>query len=111
MTERKTHFLVFSNPVVGREKEFHEWYPRHFSEVLQVDCFVAGRRMIAESSEEEPVPEHLHLAAYDIRGDINEALVKLGKAVAAGLVSNPDPTIVAMPFKTLVYTVVEEKEK
>lgn len=108
MSTQKSLYLVFSNPVAGRDGEFQQWYARHFAEVLGVEGFVSGRRMMATDVEGRPAPDHAHLVAYEIAGEVRDALANLGQAASAGTVSKPDPSIVAMPLKSMIYTVIED---
>jgi len=50
-------FLALTNPIHGREDDFHEWYDRyHVPDVLALDAFQSGRRfrVVATSGARSP---------------------------------------------------------
>jgi hypothetical protein len=74
-------FVVFTNPVEGREDEFNDWYDnRHLPDVLAVQGFVAAQRF--RLSETDPAQEfpHRYLALYEVD---TEDLEKVTLALAA----------------------------
>jgi len=61
-------FLVFTNPVEGREEEFDRWYDeQHIGDVLAIPGFVAAQRHIANAARGEP--PHRHFLIYEIESD------------------------------------------
>ena len=41
----KYSFIVFTNPVEGKESEYNDWYNRqHIPDVLNIPGFVSGQR-------------------------------------------------------------------
>jgi hypothetical protein len=61
-------FLVFTNPVVGREVEFDRWYDdRHIGDVLAIPGFVAAQRHVANLAR--GTPSHGYLLIYEIETD------------------------------------------
>jgi hypothetical protein len=87
--ERRTLYLVFSNPVEGKEPEFNEWYDNvHLPEVLATPGVVSAQRF--DTCDTEIVrtagwtPEHRYLAVYEMDGDPDVIMGKIGDAVAAG---------------------------
>lgn len=100
---QKTLYLVFSNAVPGKEAEFEKWYNEHVAQVLAVDGFQSARLMTRTEIDGRPSPEHAYVTAYEIAGDANEAFRRLKIAREAGNLSMPDPQVVALPFKGVVY--------
>lgn len=105
---QKTLYLVFSSPVAGQEQAFDRWYSQHVREVLRVKGFASGRRMAPANISNRPKPEFDHLVVYEISGDVERALVNFADAVAAGDISKPDPKLVALPMKSMIYVVTDE---
>lgn len=70
-------FVVLSNPVAGREREYNEWYDsKHLADVLAVPGFVAARRFTAAQPDKKP--SHRYLALYEIEtDDLNRTLKEL----------------------------------
>lgn len=63
------HVLIFTNPVAGREAEFHEWYETtHLDDVLATAGFTAAQRfgLEVEIGLEQP---NKHLAWYEGEGE------------------------------------------
>jgi hypothetical protein len=84
----RTIFLVQTEPVAGREDEYHEWYTnQHLDDLLAVPGFVAAQRFTI-SPQQRPgttPPKFAHLAIYDIEGDPQAALASLAEARAGGM--------------------------
>lgn len=60
-------FTVKSNPVKGREDEYHAWYGRHIEEVLAIPGFVAARRYRLVGDDDGN--DGHYLAVYDLEAD------------------------------------------
>lgn len=75
-------FLVFSNPVKGREEEYNEWYTQtHLPDVLKVSGFVAAQRFeLGQVSSDLPGK---YLAIYEIESTnpeqtLNDLMSRVG---------------------------------
>lgn len=81
----KSKFIVLSDPVVGQEREYNEWYDRqHLQDVLKVPGFVTAQRFRFECKIND-VPHWRYCAIYTIEGDDPEmAVAALTKLVADG---------------------------
>ena len=86
-------FLVFSNPVTGREAEFNAWYDAvHVPEVLAVPGVIAARRyevapMETPELEGAPSPEptaHGYLAVYELDRDANAVMADFLERIMSG---------------------------
>ena len=80
--------LVFTNPVVGQEDQYHRWYDTHLREVVSCEGVVSGRRyrMSPDADVLTPVWMRTHadrgdlpmpfefLAVYEIEGDLATAV-------------------------------------
>ena len=67
--QERSVLLVMSNPVEGREEEYHEWYENtHIGEVLWVPGIVSGQRfeLVAEKGQPET---RRFLVLYEVEGD------------------------------------------
>jgi len=86
-------FLVFSNPVAGREEEFERWYTgQHVADVVNAAGFDTGRRY--KLSGEGP---HRYLALYQVKCDDPAANVAaLHKSMESGNLKMSD----AFDFET-----------
>jgi hypothetical protein len=86
MTNRSI-YMVFAEPVPGREDEFNDWYERqHIPDVLRVKGILAAIRY-----EVSPVktrsgasPPTRYLTIFELDGDPAETMVRLAEAGAAG---------------------------
>lgn len=104
MSAEKHLMFVFSNPVEGRDDDYHAWYAGHINELLRVPGFVAGQRLQVRAAPDRPVPDHKYLVLYEIEGDPGEALAALRTASVEGKVSAPDPAVVQLPFRSFIYS-------
>ena len=79
-------FVVMTDPVVGREDEYNDWYTNtHLGDVVKVDGFVAAQRFrLAQTDPEQKAP-HRYLALYEIETDDLAATQKaLSAATGSG---------------------------
>jgi hypothetical protein len=62
-------FVVFTDPVVGREAEYNEWYThQHLKDVLGIPGFVAAQRFKLAEGPANNLPGS-YLAVYEIEAD------------------------------------------
>lgn len=62
-------FLVFSNPVAGREDDYNAWYDDvHLGDVCRVPGVLGATRydLVDTSGDDAPAPAHRYLAVYDL---------------------------------------------
>jgi hypothetical protein len=69
--------LVFTNPVPGREAEFHRWYEEdHMPYVLETPGILSAQRFVLPTSRRPsraPAGSgHRHLVVYELERDGNE---------------------------------------
>ena len=90
-------FLVFSNPVEGRESEFNEWYDTvHAPEVLAIPGIVSAQRFdleepaVPEGGAAPPPPAHRYLTVYEVEGDVGKILSSLADGATSGQVNMSD---------------------
>lgn len=68
-------FLVFSNPLPGREAEFNAWYDgRHLADVLAIPGFVSAQRFRCAAGAGPGGVDHL--AIYELESDDPRAALK-----------------------------------
>ncbi len=74
---QKHTFVVFSEPVVGKEDEYNEWYNGvHLKDVLKVPGFKSARRLKLDGSRGSKIATYL--ALYEIESENpNEVLENL----------------------------------
>jgi len=68
----KHTFIVFTNPVEGKESEYNDWYNRqHIPDVLNVPGFVSGQRFRLADAQmsRDDNRTHKYLAVYEIETD------------------------------------------
>jgi hypothetical protein len=83
-------FLVFANPIPGREAEFNDWYTTtHMGDLLQLAGWVGGQRFRIVTSV-QPRPSvagygHGYLMIWDLEEtEANAALSRMTAAIAGG---------------------------
>jgi hypothetical protein len=76
-------FLVFSNPIEGREGEYNEWYDNvHLGDVCRVPGVMGAKRYdLVPTAPADVAPAHAYLAIYDLAPDasVGDVLAELGK--------------------------------
>lgn len=84
-----TLYLVFSNPVDGREDEFNEWYDNvHLKEILATPGMVSAQRYTLRQTEMDrelgTTPAHRYCVVYEMDDDPDVVMGKIQAGVAAG---------------------------
>jgi hypothetical protein len=75
-------FLVFTDPVAGRDSEYNDWYShRHVEDVLAMPGFVAAQRFKLAENSEKNLPGS-YLAIYEMETDDPAAAVATLSAAA-----------------------------
>ncbi len=88
-------FLVFSNPVEGRDGEFNEWYDTvHAPEVLAIPGILSAQRFDLEEPDgadaAPPAPSHRYLTVYEVDGDVGKIMSSLAEAATSGKMTMSD---------------------
>lgn len=83
-------YIVFGNPTSpDQDAEFNEWYnTTHIPDVLAVPGVVSAQRFkrtLLDREAGQPV-DYGYVAIYEIEGDPNEFMAKMGAAVVSGAV-------------------------
>lgn len=109
-------YLVFNNPNPGQEEEFNKWYDEvHIPDVMSVGNVVSAQRFkYRQLSREAGQPvAHACLTMYELEGNPDEFMAKIGGAVASGVVRMDDAPFdryaVNMSFWTPVTGKVESE--
>ena len=78
----KTYFLVFSNPLDGKEDEYNDWYTNvHLKEVVAIEGFKSAQRFVLTKEQQNANQPHKYLAIYEIENqDIEGTLQSLQTA-------------------------------
>jgi hypothetical protein len=87
------HFMVFSNPVEGREDDFNTWYDKeHLDDLLAIDGFKAAQRYrLAALGPGQEEPTYRYAAVYEAEADdATVAHQKLMDALGSGRVRAGD---------------------
>ncbi|HWE70034.1 MAG TPA: hypothetical protein VG205_06710 [Acidimicrobiales bacterium] len=81
-------FVVFSNPVDGREKEYNDWYDTvHLQDVARVPGVVSARRLRFNDVVNPDISQYRYLALYEWEAEnVQAARSALDVAREAGLV-------------------------
>jgi hypothetical protein len=62
-------FMVFTNPVEGREDEYNDWYSgQHLDDVLALRGFKAAQRFKFNPGQLGPEAPFTYLAIYEVEG-------------------------------------------
>ena len=108
----RTLYFVFNNPEPGREEEFNEWYDNvHIPEVMSVGNIVSAQRFKYRQLEREagqPVA-HAYVTVYELEGDPDEFMAKIGAAVASGEVQMDGAPFDRFKVNMSFWTPVTEK--
>lgn len=71
-------FLVFSNPVAGKEAEYNEWYDAvHLPDVLKVPGVCGAQRYELANLDPNNEPAHRYLAIYELDGEPADVMAGL----------------------------------
>lgn len=76
-------FVVFSNPVEGREDDYNTWYTDvHLQDALKIPGIVAAQRFKLSDVQRNPPPPWGYMALYDIEtDDLNRTVTALKERV------------------------------
>jgi hypothetical protein len=104
----KTLYVVFGNPPSPeQDAEFNEWYEgTHIPEVLRVPGVLSAQRYKVrqlDGAGGKP-PKFSYMTIYEIEGDPNEVMGRIGAGVASGAIRMDgaplDPATLSMAFWT-----------
>lgn len=88
MNELSGLLIVQSDPLPGREDEYHDWYSnQHLQHVVKVPGFVSGQRFSISPVQrlaDNPPPSHGFLSVYEVVGDPATAFALMNQALAEG---------------------------
>lgn len=81
--------LMFSNPVEGKEDEYNEWYDNvHVPELLAMPGMRSAQRFAVREAganhSTAPGPVQRYLLVYEIEGDVEAVMGRIGAAAQAG---------------------------
>jgi len=98
-------FLVFSNPVAGREDDYNDWYTNtHVAEVTAIPGFTGAQRFRLVPGEGAQ-PDHRYLAIYDIEsenvGEVMQELVVRGTSGGMQMSDAIDPQVSTFLYEVL----------
>jgi len=67
---KKYVFIVYTNPIPGKEAEFNEWYDAtHIPDVLRIPGFISAKRYKYESVANTSQSTHPYVALYMVDTD------------------------------------------
>ncbi len=109
---KKFNFVVFTNAVAGREKEYNDWYSeQHLPDVLRVPGFTSAQRFaLAPVQRMDPPYPYQVMAVYemetdDARGVLDELNRRIGTA------DMPVSTAMAEVHASYLYQAVTPKKQ
>ena len=108
----KYSFIVFTNPVEGKESEYNDWYNRqHIPDVLNIPGFVSGQRFRLADSQmiRDGSRAHKYLAVYEIETDDLAGTLKELRARGGTAEIVPSDAIDMKNVATYIFTPVAEK--
>jgi hypothetical protein len=93
------YYLVFNNPVAGKEKEYLSWYDnRHIIDVTSIPGFVSGQRFIRNETQMYPNVEPRlanYLTLYKVRTDDLDAVnADITKRIQTGVTKFEKPSVI-----------------
>jgi len=107
----KHTFIVFTNPVEGKESEYNDWYNRqHIPDVLNVPGFVGAQRFRLADAQmsRDGNRTHKYLAVYEIEtDDLAGTLKELRARVGTAEIVSSDA--IDKNAATYVFTPIAEK--
>lgn len=80
-------FVVYSNPVEGREQEYNDWYSNeHLKDLLKIPGVIAARRFKLSGTQiHDGAKPYRYLAIYDIEAeDVPSFLKQMMARTASG---------------------------
>jgi hypothetical protein len=91
--------IVESQPTSSEELDtYHDWYDNtHLPQILQVDGFVAARRLQSLGGD-------TFVVVYEIEGDVEAAKAALGEAQKSGAMSRPEGVQLTPPPSVRYFT-------
>lgn len=92
MAER-TIQVVYSRPFPGKDDEYNEWYDKkHLPDVLSIPGVLSAQRydLRPTAREQGTEPEYRYMTIYEIEGDPDEVMAKLGAASGSGQMAVSD---------------------
>ena len=108
----KHTFIVFTNPVEGKESEYNDWYNRqHIPDILNVPGFVGAQRFRLADAQmsRDGNRTHKYLAVYEIEtDDLAGTLKELRARVGTAEIVSSD-AIDTKNAATYVFTPIAEK--
>jgi hypothetical protein len=108
----KYTFLALTNPVLGKEDPFNEWYDRHHvPDVINVPGFISGQRFRLADSQfgGESSKAFKYLALYEIETDDIAATIKELRARGGTADIVPSDAIDMKNVATYMFTPIKEK--
>jgi len=71
-------FVVYSNPMKGREQEYNDWYSnQHLKDLLAIPGVISARRFKLSGTQIRDVAQtYQYLAIYDIEADDVASFIK-----------------------------------
>ncbi len=110
ISEGDSLFIVFANPVDGKEEAFNSWYDAHMADIVKLPEFVRGQRFRMQSRSGRPDPDFKYMIVYEIAGHPDEALAALGAAVKRGEAEIPNTEFV-LKTNAMAYAPITEMMK
>jgi hypothetical protein len=90
-------FLVFTNPLEGRDSEFNKWYDTvHAPEVLAIPGILSAQRFdveeptVPDADAAPPPPVHRYLTVYEVDGDVGKIMSTLADGATSGTMTMSD---------------------
>ena len=105
----KFKYVVFTEPVPGREDAFNDWYTNiHVPDLLALDGFMAAQRFKLVALDGNSQPAGKYMAIYELEGEDPKAILDqlANPALIKGMVMTD--AIELSSAKTVLYQPVTE---
>jgi hypothetical protein len=95
LSEKGSSFaIIYSNPVPGKEQEYHAWYARHIRDIMKIPGFVRVQKFELNPGIGRADPPYRYMLVYELQGDARKVYSQLTVAVAAGKLESPDRSLI-----------------
>jgi hypothetical protein len=104
----KAVMVVMTEPVAGKDDEYHEWYENtHLPEILSIPGVSAVQRFVAVPSTMGTVPQQRFVAIYEFDTTVEEAMEQFAKARDGA--SPPSPALDTSSVVIYTYEAVSDR--
>lgn len=104
-----TLYMVHTNPMPGKEKEFNEWYEGHVLEVVELGGFRSGRRAVIDTFQSRPEQPYRYVAIYETDDQSPQEFFARLKAAESQMYIDRDVIDLDKTFVTIYRTISDHE--